>query len=347
MRKRNYVYGIGILGKILYCELQDKGVEIDGIVVSDGYKKEESYMDTPIFELSEIVEYSKNSTIYLTVINNKKIICELKNKGFAKVLDFSDVKRLDEFQYKKIKINAFKNIDLSSEYILFNKEFKICNPFKMNGEYKFSFFTEYGDLILPSCNKDYSHVNEGPYEYDEVHLNEGDIVIDAGANIGIFSTYAASKKCTVYAFEPIEGTLNLLKKNVKLYDNSIKICRYALGNKNEKIKCYIDEQSNTSSSIIKRNNNEKYIEVQATTIDNFVKANNLEKVDFIKADIEGAERFMLEGAKETLAKFAPKLSICTYHLYDDPEVLENLIKKYNSKYVVKHNWKKLFAYVPL
>jgi FkbM family methyltransferase len=46
-----------------------------------------------------------------------------------------------------------------------------------------------------------------------------------------------------------------------------------------------------------------------TTLDKFVEDNKLERVDFIKADIEGAERDMLRGATNTLKTFAPKLAI--------------------------------------
>jgi FkbM family methyltransferase len=51
--------------------------------------------------------------------------------------------------------------------------------------------------------------------------------------------------------------------------------------------------------------------IEITTIDAFVEENDLKKVDFIKADIEGYECYMLEGGRETLKKFAPKLAICT------------------------------------
>lgn len=68
-------------------------------------------------------------------------------------------------------------------------------------------------------------------------------------------------------------------------------------------------------------------------------------MDFIKADIEGAERDMLTGAMETLRIHAPKLAICTYHLPDDPEILENIIRTANPAYTVKHRWKKLYAWV--
>ena len=86
--------------------------------------------------------------------------------------------------------------------------------------------------------------------------------------------------------------------------------------------------------------------VETVTLDSFVRENKLERVDFIKADIEGFERHMLQGAQETLRKFAPKLALCTYHLPDDPQVLENLIKQANPNYNVVQKRKKLYASVP-
>ena len=62
------------------------------------------------------------------------------------------------------------------------------------------------------------------------------------------------------------------------------------------------------------------------TIDDYVSENGIVRVDFIKADIEGAERDMLRGVVKILQRFKPKLSICTYHLKDDPEVLESIVK---------------------
>lgn len=85
--------------------------------------------------------------------------------------------------------------------------------------------------------------------------------------------------------------------------------------------------------------------MEITTVDAFVSTHNLPRVDFIKADIEGYERHMLEGAQETLKRFAPKLALCTYHLPDDPEVLASLIKQANPAYHIVQKRKKLYAAV--
>jgi hypothetical protein len=82
-----------------------------------------------------------------------------------------------------------------------------------------------------------------------------------------------------------------------------------------------------------------------TTLDSFIDENKIEKVNFIKADIEGAERNMLHGATKMLREFAPKLALCTYHFKDDPQVLRKIIKKANPKYKIVQLRHKLYASV--
>lgn len=106
--------------------------------------------------------------------------------------------------------------------------------------------------------------------------------------------------------------------------------------------------NNIGASSLNANENDNCIEedVSLMTVDEFVEENDIPHIDFIKADIEGAERNMLMGATRVLKEFAPKLSICTYHLPDDKDVLEKIIKDANPDYVVEHKYKKLYAYVP-
>jgi FkbM family methyltransferase len=107
----------------------------------------------------------------------------------------------------------------------------------------------------------------------------------------------------------------------------------------------INEKNSGGNSIVGMAQQDITEKISITTLDKFVEENRLERVDFIKSDIEGAERDMLKGATNVLKTFAPKLAICTYHLPDDPEVLENIILSANPAYKVVHLSHKLFAAV--
>jgi FkbM family methyltransferase len=195
-------------------------------------------------------------------------------------------------------------------------------------------------------------MSEGPYGYTDekfdVTVKKDDVVIDAGAWIGDFSAYAASKGAISYAFEPTSSIFELLQKTAQLNNSVIYPIKKGLDSSECEKSIYINENNSGSNTILLPNDtliNTATEMIQLTTLDKFVEENKLTKVDFIKADIEGAERYMLQGAKQTLKNFAPKLAICTYHLPDDPQVLEGLIKEANPDYTVVHLRHKLFAMV--
>lgn len=240
-------------------------------------------------------------------------------------------------------------------------------PYQLGGEramnYRNFLSTFYFHFFL---NNDYSEKNvrrfdgiipEGAYCFEnneiKVTVDPGDIVIDAGSWIGDFAAFASTKGAVTYAFEPIISTYKWLEETAKLNNNRTGKCtvrpiNIGLSNSNEEIEIGTEIASGSNSFIMEKNSNK--IDVQrivVTTIDDFVEKNNLIKVDFIKADIEGAERLMLEGARNTLKSYAPKLAICTYHLPDDPMVLESIIMDANPDYKVVHGREKLYAAVPV
>jgi len=193
-------------------------------------------------------------------------------------------------------------------------------------------------------------IGEGPYQYNSVALSPNSVVIDAGANLGIFSILANHfYKAECYAFEPVQSTIKLLEKNIKLnrMEDAIKVVPYGLNDKECDLDIQTDECGIGSSSFVR--NPKKCVgmeKIHCITLDQWVQKNNISKIDFIKADIEGAERNMLLGATEVLKKNAPKLSICTYHLPDDPQILEEIILRANPNYKIEHAFLKLYAYVP-
>ncbi|MDR1147044.1 MAG: FkbM family methyltransferase [Spirochaetaceae bacterium] len=195
---------------------------------------------------------------------------------------------------------------------------------------------------------------DGPNGYVDgdfdVSVKAGDTVIDAGAYIGDFGAYAAAKGAVTYAFEPSSAIYNILIKTSALNGNKIIPVQKGLSDFDGDIELFSDFGSGDGGDTIVSQfddiksfaNSEK---IPVTTLDKFAEEENLKRIDFIKADIEGAERNMLTGAKRVLKEFAPKLAICTYHLPDDPEVLEKLILEANPKYKVRQGPNKLYACV--
>jgi tRNA G37 N-methylase Trm5 len=60
----------------------------------------------------------------------------------------------------------------------------------------------------------------GEYDRFGVSVTEGDVVVDLGASIGLFSQYANSKGASkIYAFECIEERYELIKENCKYSPN--------------------------------------------------------------------------------------------------------------------------------
>lgn len=191
---------------------------------------------------------------------------------------------------------------------------------------------------------------EGVYEPNSrVRLAEGDIVVDCGANMGFFSAVASAKGCTSYAFEPMRYTLdNYLKPNAALNPGMIPV-PYALSDAPGTLEFILDDNNIGASRELgadsKQERSGRGEKVEAIALDDFVNENNIPRVDFIKADIEGAERKMLAGARNVLKDFAPKLAICTYHLPDDPEVIRELILGAQPKYTLFNTTGKIFAHV--
>ena len=350
-RNRNlYLYGAGNMGEIAYKILSYFGLRVVGYLVTQGGGGELNGL--PIHEVMSVdLNNIKDVKVILTLNDayHNEVKKLLHQKGVYDIDDSFSIEQKYFFAEIYRKIFEKEGINLREE-ILDLGAVKFQNPYLK--EEMSPFWTECGDIILPPIFHDDRFLFEGKYEYGPVSLGEKDIVLDCGANIGLFSAYAASKKCEVYAFEPLIDQLGkVLQTCSELNGENIIHIPCALSdydgttlfNISHLIQgsCFLSDVSPDSKCKIV----EDVIEIDVTTIDSFVESHGLSRVDFIKADIEGAERQMLRGATRVLREFAPKLAICTYHYPDDPQVLESIIKSANPEYKVLHKWKKLFAYV--
>ncbi len=145
-------------------------------------------------------------------------------------------------------------------------------------------------------------------DYILKEIQEGDVVLDIGANIGYYTLILAKlvgNSGKVFAFEPEPNNFNLLKKNVKKnrYQNVI-LENMALSNSNGKIKLYLAKQNRGEHRIYRSKAvSNDFVEVNMMTLDEYFKNVPLiEKIAFIKMDVEGSEWGVLQGMRSLLEK---------------------------------------------
>ena len=247
----------------------------------------------------------------------------------------------DTYCFNEVRLPILKPGEKYQGRILNIKDEDIlCSYLYFNDDYSEEIF-DFCEPVLPEGL--YGLVNDKV----NVTVKPGDVVIDAGSCCGSFSAYASVKgAAAVYAFEPVAENFEYLEKTAGLNKNIFPVNK-GLSNESTKRDIFIDPEHYSGSSFLEElKPNLPPTQVETIRLDDFVRDNNLPRVDFIKCDIEGFERHMLEGAQETLKRFAPKLALCTYHLPDDPKVMASLILKANPRYNIVQKRKKLFASVP-
>lgn len=157
-------------------------------------------------------------------------------------------------------------------------------------------------------------MEQGLHEPEEVqlvrqYLNEVDVFINIGANIGYYCCLALSLGKHTIAFEPIEMNLRYLYTNVQAngWEDHIEVFPLALSNKTGLTYCY---GGGTGASLIAgwAGTTKRMRRVVPVSTLDCVLGNRLAgQRCFFLVDIEGAEKFMLEGAVNHLSMKPPPI----------------------------------------
>jgi FkbM family methyltransferase len=170
-------------------------------------------------------------------------------------------------------------------------------------------------------------------------LHQGDVILDVGSHVGLFALKALENGASkVIAIEPNPQNIECLRRNLKNEIASGKVVIYAKGawDKDDFLEMSeVPDDSGEDSFVIQYKNSKETGRLPLTTIDKIVMELSLERVDYIKMDIEGAERMALAGASESIRRWHPRMAICVYHLPDDPIVIPAVINKTGLDYQQK------------
>lgn len=157
------------------------------------------------------------------------------------------------------------------------------------------------------------------------HLMEGDIILDIGANIGLFSLDLWRRGIKIYSFEPVRENFRLLVENIKLNNADISARRLAISNKNGFERIFINS-SNTGGHSTYLPSKKKEV-VRCERISSILEKTN---ANIIKLDCEGAEYKILTSIKKNQLKkidcivFEQHLTKETLAAYSSKEIIDHL-----------------------
>ncbi len=169
----------------------------------------------------------------------------------------------------------------------------------------------------------------------------GSILVDVGANVGVFSLYAAAhRNCQVFAFEPESQNYACLNKNIYLNHLSSRIHAFNVGldEATKATELHLGSfQSGAANHSVGQAVNVKGEEYRAAfsqsvlaySFDEFRERFGLPIPNHIKIDVDGNEDKVIRGMKNTLASSVVK-SIAI-ELNDSDQALIDLIKSSGFK----------------
>jgi FkbM family methyltransferase len=160
-------------------------------------------------------------------------------------------------------------------------------------------------------------------------VQAGDVVLDCGANVGVYTREALSAGAKlVVAIEPAPGNVECLRRNFADEIGSGTVIVYPKGvwDKDDVLTLNVDPGNSAADSFVMHP--ERAVagpQVPLTTIDKLVDELKLARVDYIKMDIEGAEQRALAGARNTIERFHPRMALSAYHRPDDPKEIPAVV----------------------
>ena len=177
-------------------------------------------------------------------------------------------------------------------------------------------------LVAQQLVDDYGNRDQG--------VQQGDIVLDCGAHVGVYTRKALeSGAAVVVAIEPAPSNIECLNRNFRKEIAQGRVVVYPKGIwDKDAVLPFFELPQNTAASNFVGGSGAHVVNpgLPLTTIDKLVTELGLPRVDLIKTDIKGATMRALRGAKTTLDANKPRLVIAAEEDEDDPVKITALVE---------------------
>ena len=209
-------------------------------------------------------------------------------------------------------------------------------------------FREYrtprGDFWLPGNSRGtltwllWEIYKDKVYQGHTVRISEGGTVIDCGAHVGVLTRYALDQGAIrVVAIEPDPANIFCFRRNFaeEIAAGIVTLVEKGVWSKKTTIRFEHNVHDSSRHTVQHQLDPDiKLISIPVVPLDKIVSELDLERIDFIKMDIEGAERDALLGAQATMKRFRPDMAICSYHRPDDPSAIRAAVAQTGIPYAI-------------
>lgn len=200
-------------------------------------------------------------------------------------------------------------------------------------EYLSGYFSS--DHIIPLVSQvTLEHQLKQYFEESIMEYRDGEIFVDCGC-YDFESSEKLMKLCDVkkiYAFEPDRQNLEKVRANIERLKCGERVELFDCGLWDQSTSLYFNSSGDMMSKVCCDAQEGNKIEVAA--LDSVIRG----EVTFIKMDIEGSELKALQGGRNLIRKYKPKLAISIYHKWEDlvdlPTYIHGLVPEY--KFYIRH-----------
>ena len=325
------MYGMGNGADKIIGVCESYGIEIADFFASDGFVRGQIFHGKRVMSFSDIKEkYGKDNIIVLVAFASSlpdvmQKIADVASECETYIPDVP-VRGCNVF------CDAFENEhknDIDKAYELLSDErskevYRGVIEFRRSGKL---------DILTSTANERSEVMDELP-NFDRYRV---------AADIGAYNGDTAMELIElcphiekIVALEPDRRNFRKLSAYAESEPKVIPVNAAAW---NENTTLIFDDSGNRNAGLDEDGSSRRHAEVDAVALDSLLN----EKVDYIKYDVEGAEKQAIEGTAETIRKYHPDLLISVYHRTED---LHELILQIHSIAPEYKLYLRRYPYIP-
>lgn len=315
-----YLFGLNKYGKAFAEHLESLGFKIKGFV--NDFTEQKEFHGYPVLKS---IALGLNCKIINCVVEGRTI--DVENH----IVSLNPSAHCNYFSLQLAYKNELPEVDFMSDSdSILNHIPQYAKIYEQLGDQQSKL--EFESLTNFRLNRDIDFLRNFKFrlneQYFEKFIDFGTIktFVDGGSFDGATSIEFIKIQSSyeqIFVFEPNDKSIIQTKENLKNHRN-IEFFNKGLWSSTTSLR--FDSNSGSASKI-----DELAVDViEVTSLDETIE----KRVDFIKLDIEGAEKEAIMGASQIIIKNKPKLAICVYHNQSDFIEIPQLVLKLNPNYEI-------------